>query len=225
MKSVLKIFLLIFLPVLAQAQNEQNYEDSLKTALRNAVNDTIRLDINRQLGFYHQDSEPDTSLIYHQSQLVLAKKLNLKLWQADAFQQIAYCYFLLDNLPASFEFYMNGLKIAEDPTSAANDWGYFNFSYSKSPEEARRSIEGMIRYELGNLYNRTRLLNEARFQMFEALRIGEGLQNRKILSLSSRDLGVSYFINNKPDSAFFYYQKAIIPLPVFPLPKRVGYAV
>ncbi len=209
MKNVFRIFFLFILPVVSLAQDDQHFLDSMETALRDAANDTIRLDINRKLGFYFQDGAADIGLVYHQAQLDLAKKLNLRLWEADAYQQVAYCYVRIGNLPASYESYMNGFKIAEDPSSAENGWGYHNFSYSESPDDARQSIVGMIHYEIASLYGRSRLYDEERYHLFEAMKIGEKLQNKKILSLATRDIGVDYFNNNQPDSAFNYFQKAL----------------
>ncbi|MDH4058742.1 MAG: hypothetical protein OEU76_08250, partial [Cyclobacteriaceae bacterium] len=77
MKTALKLFLFIVLPILARAQEQDNYADSLITALNNATNDTLRLYINRKLGLHLQNSEPEPALIYHQAQQVLAEKLNL----------------------------------------------------------------------------------------------------------------------------------------------------
>jgi two-component system, NtrC family, sensor kinase len=221
MKPILIAFL-VAISVFASAQNEQNYKESLLTALDNAANDTIRLDINRKLGFHLQNSETEAALKYHQSQQVLAKKLDLKLWEADAYQQIGYCYWQLDNLPPSFENYMQALEIVEDPASATNGWGYSNFSYSKSPEDARKSIVGMIHFELSLLYTRTRLHQESLNHLFEAVRIGESLQNYKILSLSTRDIGASYILNNKPDSAFLYFKKALFYYENGPYKTNVG---
>lgn len=85
MKTLFRIFFLLMLPVASSAQDDQHYIDSMHTALENAANDTIRLDINRKLGFYFQDGAADIGLVYHQEQLALAKKLNLKLWEADAY--------------------------------------------------------------------------------------------------------------------------------------------
>ena len=210
MKFILPVFLLIVLPVISHAQAKQKYKDSLLTALKNASNDTIRLDINRKLGFYYQDSEPDTALNYHENQLALAKKLHLKLWEADAYEQIGYCYSSNFNLPAAYENYMVGLKIAEDPSSAANGYGYSDFSFSKSPDDARRSIVGMIHFELGAFYFRSRYYKKALTHLFEAAEIGESLNNQKILSLSNRDIGYCYLnYSNKPDSAFIFFQKAL----------------
>jgi two-component system, NtrC family, sensor kinase len=222
MKSLIVIFFSIALPVLASAQNDQSYQDSLLIALKNAANDTIRLDINRKLGLYLQNSEIEPALIYHHAQQVLAKKHNLKLWEADAYQQIAFCYLGLDNLPAAYESYMQALKIAEDPSSAINEWGYSNFSYSKSPEEARQSIVGMIHYELSGLYSRTRFNKEALNQLFQALSIGEDLQNQKILSVATRDIGHLYFLTNKPDSAFHYFKKSLLYYKDSPYQNNLG---
>ena len=210
MKSVIIIFFWVALPVIANGQNEQNYQDSLLNALRNAANDTIRLDINRKLGFYLERSEAESAIFYFQAQQVLAKKLDLKQWEADAYQQIAYCYVELDNLPAAYEHYMQALKIVEDPTSEINNWGYSNFSYSKSPEEARQSIVGMIHYELSRLYTRTRFNQEALNQLFEALRIGKKWNNQKLLSITTRDIGLLYSLSNKPDSAIHYFKKSLV---------------
>jgi len=209
MKDLFRIVLLLLLPFLSFGQYDQNYIDSMETALTNAVNDTVRLEINRELGFYFQDSDSDIGLEYHQEQLRLAQKLDLKLWEADAYQQVGYCLRWLDNLPGSYESYMKALRILEDPTSSENGWGYQNFSFSNSPEDARLSIEGMIHYELASLYKRTRLNDEVRSHLFQALRIGEKLQNKKILSLTTRDIGNYYYESNEPDSAFIYYQKSL----------------
>jgi two-component system NtrC family sensor kinase len=223
MKSVLKIFVLFLFPVLAVAQDEKNYEDSLLTVLKNAANDTIRMDINRKLGFYHQDSNRDTALVYHQAQLALAEKLKLKLWEADAYQQIAYCYSYKFQLSEAYENYMQALKIAENPANAANGWGYSNFSYSKSAEEARQSIMGIIHFELVGFYARTRdSKNKAFSHLSKAIEIGERLKNQKILSLASRDMGVYYLNLNKTDSAFLYFQKALLYYQNSPYQKNLG---
>jgi len=222
MKSVLKIIFFMLVPLMAGAQDEKKYEDSLLNALTKAGNDTVRLHINRELGFFHQDGDQNKALIYHGAQRALAKKLQLKLWEADALQQIAYCYTTLYKLPAAYENYMQALKIAEDPGTAIKGWGYSNFSNSKSPEEARQSIVGMIHFELANFYVASRYFKEAFKQRLQALKIGEQLNNRKILSLTNRDIGIYYFNNNKLDSAFIYFQKALSYYASSPYQKNLG---
>ena len=117
---------------------------------------------------------------------------------------------------------MQGLKIAEDPATAATGWGYSNFSYSKSPEEARRSIIGMIHFELSAFYNLTRYYELAFKQSQLALEIGTGIQNLKIMSLATRDIGLYYLRTKRPDSAFFYFQQALSYYNISPYKKNLG---
>jgi len=222
MKLLFKIFFLFLLPGLATAQDEQRYLDSLLTALKNAANDTIRMEINRTLGFYHQDSDGRKALAYHEAQLALARKLDLKLWEADAYQQIGYCNTGIFRLSVAYENYMQALKITKDPSAATNGWGYANFSNSISPDDARRSIMGMIHFELFPFYNLTRHTEEGFKHLLIALEIGESLKNQKILSLTARDIGIYYFNNNKPDSAFIYFQKALKYYNNSPYQKNLG---
>ncbi len=207
MKSILKIVAFMLLPILANAQNSVKERDSLLNALRSAPNDTIRMDINRKLGFYYQDVEPNLALPYHNAQLKLAKKLNLKLYEADAYEQIGYCS-RFDRTNA-YNNYLLAFKIAKDPTSAKNGWGYSNFSYSKSPEEARQAIIGMLHFEMSGVYFGTNSKKEVKYHLFEALKIGKKLNNKKLLSLATRNIGSFYYGNNKPDSGFIYFQKAL----------------
>jgi two-component system, NtrC family, sensor kinase len=222
MKHIAGILILLLLPLLSQAQVGSSYQDSLITELNNAPNDTIRMDINRKLGFFYQDSETEKAEVYHMAQLDFAKKLQLKLWEADAYQQIAYCYNIRFNLPLAYENYMKALEIAEDPGAAQNSWGYSNFSYSRSPDEARLSILGMIHFELSGLYNRTRYHDLAYAQLLKGVEIGRRLDNLKILSLTYRDLGTHYLDNNMLDSSFIYYQSALEYYSRSPYQKNIG---
>jgi len=222
MKSVLKIFLLILLPGLTLAQDEQGEESILLEALKNAPDDTIRMEINRKLGFYHQDSDGSKALVYHQAQLALAEKLNLKLWEADAHQQIAYCLTYLYRFPDAYENYMQALEIAGNPASSANGWGFSDFSYSKSAEDARWAIIGMVHFELFDFYNRTRNPEEAFKHTLQALAIGEKINNQKILSISNRDIGNYYLKTDKLDLALVYYQKALKHYQNSPYQKNIG---
>ena len=133
----------------------------------------------------------------------------MKLYEADAHEQIAYVLLWQSDLPEALEHYNQALKIASEPNSAAIGWGYANFSFSKSPADARLSIIGMVHYELSSLYDASRMFDEEKVQLNEALKIGEKLKNPKILSLTTRDLGRLFAYENQPDSALIYYQKSL----------------
>jgi two-component system, NtrC family, sensor kinase len=222
LKLLFNIILFFLLPLSVLAQDDSKVLRSLHTALINSSNDTVRMDIYRQFGFYFQKGKMDSSLYYHQLQLEIAKKLNFKLWEADAYQQIAYSYTWQYNLTAAFLGYSKALEIAEDPNSAEIGWGYSNFSFSKSPEEARMSIVGMIHYELSTLYNLSRSPEDERYHLMKGLEIGEKLKNYKILALVTRDIGALYLASSESDSALYYYQKALLYYHSSPYNENIG---
>ena len=222
MRSAVKLIFILLMPFIAAAQDGKKYEDSLLAALSHASNDTVRIDINRKLGFFHEDADGAKALVYFEAQRDLAKKMQLRLWEADAYQQIGYCYIRLLKLPAAYENLMQALKIAEDPATATNGWGYSNFSNSKNPDEARQSIVGMIHFELFSFYNLTRNFDEAFKQSLKAFEIGRHLNNKKILGLASRDIGTYYLNHDNLDSAFIYYQKSLFHYANSPYQKNLG---
>ena len=128
MKSVRGILFFLLIPFISLAQDAK-YFDSLNRALQNTTNDTIKMDIYRNIGFYLQDGKVDSALSYHKKQLALAKKLHIQLYEADAYEQIAWVKSLEGDLSAALKFYYEALKIAGDPKCAENGWGYSNFSY------------------------------------------------------------------------------------------------
>jgi signal transduction histidine kinase len=209
MKIVRGITVFLLLPFISPAQNSQFF-DSLNYALLNTTNDTVKMDIYRQMGFYQQEGKVDSALFYHEKQLSFAKKLNLKLYEADAYEQIAYVKSWQGDVSSALKFYYKAVKLADNPTSSENGWGYSNFSYSNNPDDARLSIVGMIHFELSRLYTSLKLYKTARSQLNEAFDIGKKLQNKKILSLTTRNIGALFFKNNQSDSAFKYYQLALL---------------
>ena len=221
MKSVRSILVFLLIPFISLAQDAQ-YLDSLNYALLNTTNDTVKMDIYRNMGFYQQDGKVDSALSYHEKQLAFAKKLNLKLYEADADEQIAYVKSSQGDFAGALKFYYEGLNIADDPKCAENSWGYSNFSNSKSPEDARVSIIGMIDLELARLYDYSRMLKKEKLYLDKAFEIGEKLHNKKILSLTSRDIGRLFAKNNQPDSAFKYFQMALLYNINSPYSKQLG---
>jgi signal transduction histidine kinase len=209
MNSVRTLLIFLLLPFISLAQDAQ-YFDSLNYALLHTTNDTIKMDIYRNMGFYQQDGKIDSALYYHEQQLAFAKKLHLKLYEADAYEQIAYVKSWQGDISTSLKLYYEALKIASDPKCVAIGWGYSNFSYSNNPEDARLSVIGMIHFELSRLYNLLKNYNTTRFQLGEAFQIGKKLQNKKILSLTTRNLGALFAKINQPDSAFKYFQLALL---------------
>ena len=87
MRSI-KIVLCILLPVFSIAQVNplfleptKKQADSLRKALDQNINDTLRMAANRELALYYFDVNTDSALFFVEKDLPLAKKLNLKLRQ------------------------------------------------------------------------------------------------------------------------------------------------
>lgn len=119
-KTFIKIFLLCLLPLCSIAQIDPTWgyinaqqADSLKLSLQKEKNDTLKMAAYRSLGFYYQVFISDSGYYYHEQQLVLAKKLNMKLWQADAYSQAAYCLQLLHDVMKSYEYHSASMKLVE----------------------------------------------------------------------------------------------------------------
>jgi hypothetical protein len=110
MKSVRSTLFFLLLPFISPAQDSQ-YFDSLNYALLHTTNDTMKMDIYRNMGFYQQEGKVDSALYYHEMQLSLAKKLHLKLYEADAYEQIAYVKSWEGDISAGLKSYYAALKI------------------------------------------------------------------------------------------------------------------
>ena len=99
MKSFIKISLLLLLHAAAPAQQGSVYElqqrkqlDSLQIAVKNAANDTIRMDLYQKLATFYGEVnvKRDSSLYFSEQQLVISQKLKLKLWEAGALDNIGF---------------------------------------------------------------------------------------------------------------------------------------
>ncbi|MFC3879822.1 ATP-binding protein [Algoriphagus namhaensis] len=202
-------FLFLLLPLISIGQQSENENlNSLHLTLKKASNDTLRMDSYREIGFYYQNGNPDSALYYHRLQLELSKKLKMRLWEADAYQQIGYVQVLRVNFPESLLSFFEAFKIAEDEESEKNAWNVSRFSLSKNPQEARLSILGMIHNDIHRLYKATGKPDQERENLLSVLRIGELTQNRKLLTLSNRGLGEFYLDQGIADSVLYYLNQA-----------------
>src|ERR1017187_10371710 len=102
MKLFLKILLLLLLPSFVQAQKNKEL-DSLRMALGNAANDTIRMDVYDQLADYFYEVNADGSHLYAEKELQIARQLNLKIYEANALVHQGYDFTNLNNYPKALE--------------------------------------------------------------------------------------------------------------------------
>ncbi len=212
MKTFVKILLLCLLPAFSIAQIDPTWgyvtaqqADSLKRSLLTEKNDTLKLAAYRSLGFYYQDIKRDSGIYFHEQQLALAKKLNRRLWQADAYSQAAYVLHGLGNLMKSYEYFSEAMKLAGDEKNESDNWRPWTFSNSENSHDARISILGMNYQMMGNLWSNMGEIEKYKASLQEALKLGESINNGKVIYIASR--GLAFVMS--PDSAILFLKRGI----------------
>ena len=212
MKSLIKIFLLCLIPVFTMAQKDPTWgyvtdkqADSLKHSVLTETNDTVKMAAYRSLGFYYQDFIADSGLYFHEQQLALAKKLNMKLWQADAYSQAGYCNNILGNIMKAYEYHSEAMKLAGDEKNESDNWRPWTFSNATNGHDARIAILAMNYQMMGNLWGRLGDREPPRSFYLEAAKLGESINNGKI-----EFVGYSSMSNIlPPDSAIMFINKGL----------------
>ncbi|MEP7374753.1 MAG: ATP-binding protein [Chitinophagaceae bacterium] len=200
------IFLLLFLPVFAEAQPQQNKSDSLRLALRNAANDTIRMDAYGQLGYYYQLINTDSSQFYLAKSLSIARRLKLKIYEAGILHRQGNML-AATNYPQALQLLLQALKIADDPASEKNVW---NLPVGSTPHTQRLNLLGYNHYNLARLYSNTGDMEKQISSLLQTKRLAESVHNPDLNLLANFTLGDVYFSKlNKLDSALYFEQRAL----------------
>jgi two-component system, NtrC family, sensor kinase len=209
MKSLIKITLLCLIPTFSIAQTDPTWgyvtaqkADSLKRAVQSEKNDTLNMAAFRSLGFYYQDFIPDSGYYFHEKQLALSKKLKMNLWQADAYSQVAYVLATSGNAIKSYDYFNEARKLAEDEKNEADNWRPWTFSNSENSHDARISILAMNYQMMANLWGYLGETEKRKATSLEALRLGESINNGKVLHLAYSNLGNGA----PPDSAILFFK-------------------
>ena len=205
MNVFIKISLLLLLPVFAKAQDSQKYLDSLHLALKSAANDTIRMDIYRQLGFYYGEVNRDSSLYYNYQSLPIAQKLKLKIDEARILSWKGYILMHIGNFPESLETFLLALKIAEDPASEKNARTF----RGHTPREGRLDELADIHHNMGHLYGATGNIDKQISSYQQTIKLATSVKDTVLVALANMNLGYTYFGLNKLDSALLFEQTAL----------------
>ena len=115
----------------------------------------------------------------------------MKLWQADAYSQAGYVLNGLGNIMKSYEYFSEAMKLAGDENNESDNWRPWTFSNSKNSHEARISILGMNYQMMGNLWVSLGELEKYKTSLQEALKLGESINNGKVIYVASRGLALS----------------------------------
>ena len=218
MKLLNNILLFLLLPVFADAQQNSFYEqeqkkqlDSLQLTLKNATNDTLRMDLYKKLSRHYEYEEikikRDSSRYFTQLQLLISQKLKLKLWEADALSHIGFLLNTSDNYPEALQSLLKSLKIAEDRESEKNHWGLIN--QYETPEKSRLNMLALTHFYLGQVYRHTDNNNQQLFHFRESEKFALEVNDVELLTRINWLLGNLYNNLNKPDSALVLEFRAL----------------
>jgi two-component system, NtrC family, sensor kinase len=216
MKQLLTLVFFVLTPVVAIAQQDPYVEpwsdiqfDSIQIVLNQTSNDTLRMRLSRSLGWRYQEKNRDSSLFFHEQELALARKLNLKLWEADALDQAGWVLAQLKNYPRSLQYFLDAIKIAENPDCEKNIWLPGLFAKDKNPSTARTTVLGFIYNDMSQLYRSIGNNEKELFWILQSLKIGRSINNYTMLTTVSGNLADQYLKTNQLDSAIFYAKQAI----------------
>jgi signal transduction histidine kinase len=216
MKLFILILLCFFTAEFALAQKNpywiepsRHQADSLKALLTQINNDSTRMYICRELGFYYDEIQRDSSLYYYKQQLLLAQKLKLKLWEAEAYCGMGLALTNLGDTPRSLQVLLNGESIADNNETERNVWHSELLSEDKNPLTARMTILGRIYSNMGVLYIDVDDMKKLLANFFKSRKIAEKLNDKALLSIDDMNLGEAYTYLDKLDSALFFEQEAL----------------
>jgi two-component system, NtrC family, sensor kinase len=208
MKRFIRILPLLLLPVFVSSQSQQKRLDSLHIALRNAANDSIRMETYQELHFFYQEVNRDSAIFYSDRALPIAKQLKLRLHEAAILDGKGYMFMHLGNYPKSLETFLMALKIAEDPSSEDDNFDLIKYR-NKTPRTFRLSVLASIHHDMGHLYGRTGNSNRQILHYRETESISESIRDTMQLALVNMNLGWAYSTLNKIDSAIYFVQKSL----------------
>jgi signal transduction histidine kinase len=208
------ILLILLLPFSAWAQ--QHRLEDLHQQLKNAANDTVRIALCAEFGNYYDDVNVDSSVYYNDTGLGIAKQLRLTLNEAELLMNMSFPLAKMGNYPKTLKVLMQAKEIAEDP---ANEKRVANLK-GETARNYRLRMLGYTWLGFGFLYARTGD-HQKRIDAYEkGARLATSIKDTLLLAQIAGDLGDTYYILNKPDSALRYLQQSVALFSALPVDQR-----
>ena len=204
--------------------------DSLKAALKEAKEDTIKFNILLNISSYYLDSAPEGAVSYGMQALELARKLKYQRGSALALKNIGSAYYFRGNTPAALDYYNQALVIYDSlddlvgKAKILNNFGtiyYMNGADDKALENYFKSLEVAEKigalpdiatgyFNIANVYdNKPATKDKAIGYFLKSLLIAERINANNIIGAASLNLGQIYQGLNKDDSALYFYNKSL----------------
>jgi two-component system, NtrC family, sensor kinase len=212
----IKIVCCLLLPVFSLAQVNplfleptKKQADSLRKVLDRNINDTLRMAANRELALFYLDINSDSAIYFIEKDLPLAKKLQLKLWEADAWDLLGIIASNQGNYVKAIKSMNEAIQIVESKECEKNIWNISKFTNSGIPEYARLSMLGTIRTDVAGIYRATGNDDKELYTLQECIKVANKINDNTLLSQAYRGLGLKFFHENRLDSALVLFRKSL----------------
>ena len=217
MKKKLKFFLLLWLPILALAQ--QSTLDDLKQQFGKAQNDSGLYVIFGKLSDFYIERKIDSALFFMEQCLAIARKNNKKLNEASSLNGKGLCLRHMGRYPEALQCYLQGFEIAQNVKSEKDFWPLplWMFAPDKTAKSSRLIVLGNLHMQIANLFIRTGNNDKCIHHFAEAEKIGKETQNYYFLYYLYATMGIAYKNLNKLDSAMLIVENGLS------LSKQFGY--
>src|ERR1700752_3187805 len=106
-KRIVYSTVFIFITTFAVAQ--QSYIDSLKSEIVNVKNDTAQMILFGKVADIYSEINPDSAYHYAEKMNAITKKLNLKLEESVALNQMSYAMLNKGNQPRALQYILSSI--------------------------------------------------------------------------------------------------------------------
>jgi two-component system, NtrC family, sensor kinase len=204
MKRILKIAVLVFLPFLCNAQ--LTLPDSVVIAYRNATNDSVKFFLNRQITGYYFNTNQDSSLVYAEEGLRIARRNNMKMAEGVEAGLVATGMSIKGKYAESLKLYLTAFAIMEDPEiEKRNEWPLLK---DKSPHYQRLNFLSSLHNAYSGLMERIKNTDKQFFHAKEAIRIAEEGDIKYRLMVAYMTMSKIYSGIDNLDSALWFTSSA-----------------
>ncbi len=210
MKQLLKLILLLLLLICTNARAQQNELDSLKLALKNAANDTVRMLTLYNLSNYYIENNADSALFFGNQAMSTAKKLKQPLWIAILLlRPNAYITGQKGNLTAAIKYVNEARTIIEDKKNEEDAYIPKEDEFAGNPHKYRISLLVGIFQRLGSIYSGTGDNEKAISYYRQEIALADSLKTNKGKVTSNMNISAIYIRLNQFDSALVHAETSL----------------
>jgi len=154
-----------------------------------------------KLGIYYDDVNLDSSVFYGDQAATVARRLNLKLNEANIITNMTWPLGKMGNYPRALKLLNQAMEIANNPAIEKNA---VHLPPGQTPHVYRLTVLSYVQNAMASLYGFTGNYEKQIAWAKESIKLALLLKDTLQLALIYPDIGVSYLRLNQLDSAIYY---------------------